>query len=128
ASSTVSPSTTAAPGLKTTLTRYGQSPAVRIGLSGWRTNNSPPRLVRLVTLSGAQSRFCQGSGRVVPDDDGQFRRVERELCAVEGERRFGPFVRVDVLVAEPVAAPAGGEVVERPVEAVASQEPVERCL
>ena len=56
----------------------------------------------------------------------QTRRVEHELGAVEGERRLGALVCVQVLLAEAVAAAAGREVVERPVEPVAAEEPVER--
>ena len=44
---------------------------------------------------------------------------------VEGERRFGALVVVQVVAAEPVAAAAGGEVVERPSQAVAAEEPLE---
>ena len=40
ATRTVSPATTAAAGLKTALTGYGQSSAVRIGFSGWRRKSS----------------------------------------------------------------------------------------
>ena len=40
ASRTVSPSSPAAAGLKTALTGYGQSSAVRIGLAGWRVKSS----------------------------------------------------------------------------------------
>ena len=44
---------------------------------------------------------------------------------MEGERRLRAFVVVDRLAAEPVAAAAGREVVERPLQAVASEEPLE---
>ncbi len=47
---------------------------------------------------------------------------------MEGERRLGPFVVVRRLGAEPVAAAAGREVVEGPVEPVAAEKPVERPL
>ena len=47
---------------------------------------------------------------------------------MEGKRRLGALVRVQVVFAEAVAAAAGREVVERPVEPVAAQEPVERSL
>ena len=46
---------------------------------------------------------------------------------MEGERRFGAFVHVDRFGAEPVAAAAGREVVERLLQAVASEEPLERA-
>ena len=45
-----------------------------------------------------------------------------------GERRLGALVVVRRLLAEPVAAAAGREVVQRPVEPVAAEEPVERLL
>ena len=44
---------------------------------------------------------------------------------VEGERRFGALVVVQIVAAESVAAAAGCEVVERPVQAVAAEEPLE---
>src|SRR5438067_11521026 len=47
---------------------------------------------------------------------------------MERERRFRAFVVVDVAVAEPVAAAAGREVVQRPREVVLAEEPVEREL
>ena len=71
-----------------------------------------------------ESRCC----RSVPNDDGEPGSVERELSAVERERRLGALVSVDLLVAEAVAAASGREVVQRPIEPVASQEPVERGL
>ena len=40
---------------------------------------------------------------------------------MERERRLGAFVRVQVVGSEPVAASAGCEVVERAIEAVASE-------
>ena len=61
-------------------------------------------------------------------DGGQSGRVEQQRCAVHGECRFGALVVVGRLLAQPVAAPSGREVVERPVEAVAAEEPVERLL
>ena len=45
---------------------------------------------------------------------------------VEGERRLGAFVVVQLVLAEPVAAAARREVVERLLQAVAAQEPLER--
>ena len=44
---------------------------------------------------------------------------------MEGERRLGALVPVRRLGAEPVAAATGGEVVERSLQAVAPQEPLE---
>ena len=52
--------------------------------------------------------------------------VEKQLGAMEGKRRFGALVRVQVGLAETVAAASGCEVVERTVEPVAAEEPVER--
>ena len=45
---------------------------------------------------------------------------------MERKCRLGTFVAVDVLVAEPVAAAPGCEVVERAAQVVAAEEPVER--
>ena len=45
---------------------------------------------------------------------------------MESERRLRTFVLVQRLAAEPVAAAAGGEVVERSLQAVPSREPIER--
>jgi hypothetical protein len=45
---------------------------------------------------------------------------------VEGERRLGAFVVVQLLAAEPVAAAARREVVQRLLQAVAAEEPLER--
>ena len=45
---------------------------------------------------------------------------------VEGERRLGSFVVVQRIAAEPVATAARREVVERLLQAVAAQEPLER--
>ena len=114
ASRTVVPLSCAAAGLNAALIGYGQSSAVRIGLAGWRSKSS--RVVHAVrSLAGAV-------------DGGQSGRVEQQRRAVDGERRFGALVVVRRLLAEPVAAAAGREVVERPVEAVAAEEPVERPL
>ena len=54
--------------------------------------------------------------------------VEDERGAVESERRLGALVVVGGLVAEAVAAAAGREVVEGPLESVAAEEPVEGAL
>ena len=54
-------------------------------------------------------------------------RVEEQRRVVEGERRLGAFVVVQLLAAEPVAAAARREVVERLLQAVAAQEPLERA-
>ena len=62
------------------------------------------------------------------EDARQAGGVEHELCAVERERRLGAFVLVHVALAETVAATAGREVVERPAETVASEEPLEGAL
>ena len=51
--------------------------------------------------------------RLAANDGRQLGGVEQERGAMEGERRLGSFVVVDVFVAEPVAAAAGREVVER---------------
>ena len=61
-------------------------------------------------------------------DGRQSGRVEKQRCTVYGEGRFGALVVVGGLLAEPVAAAAGGKVVERPVQPVPPQEPVERPL
>ena len=45
---------------------------------------------------------------------------------MERERRLGAFVLVERLAPEPVAAAAGREVVERLLQIVASEEPLER--
>jgi hypothetical protein len=47
---------------------------------------------------------------------------------VERQGRLGALVFADRLLAEPVAAAAGREVVERQTEAVSAEEPLERCL
>src|SRR5205085_1603298 len=52
--------------------------------------------------------------------------VEQERRLMEGDRRFGAFVVVQRLGTEPVAAAAGCEVVERSLQAVAAEEPLER--
>ena len=53
--------------------------------------------------------------------------VEQQSRAMERERRLGALVAVQRLAAEAVAAAAGREVVERQVEAVASEKPLERA-
>src|SRR4051812_31672616 len=45
---------------------------------------------------------------------------------MEGERRFRSLVLIERLLAEPVAAAAGREVVQRLLQAVAAEEPLER--
>ena len=57
---------------------------------------------------------------------GQGRGVEQQLGAMEGERGLGALVCVEVGLAEAVAAASRREVVERAVEPIAAQEPVER--
>src|SRR6478752_9624671 len=52
-------------------------------------------------------------------------RVEEQRRVVEGERRLGAFIVVQLLSPEPVAAAARREVVERLLQAVAAQEPLE---
>src|SRR4029453_7059381 len=52
--------------------------------------------------------------------------VEQQLRAMESERGFGALVCVEVGLAETVAAASCCEVVERAVEPIAAQEPVER--
>ena len=47
---------------------------------------------------------------------------------MEGKRRLGALVCVYVVCSQPVAAAAGGEVIERPAEAVSAQEPLEGAL
>ena len=71
-----------------------------------------------------RGRLARGRG----DGDADAGRVEQQRGAMEGERRLGSFVVVGVSLAEPVAASAGREVVQRPVEMVAAEEPVERAL
>ena len=44
---------------------------------------------------------------------------------VEGEGRFGALVLVDAILVKPVAAAAGGRIVEREAEVVAAEEPLE---
>ena len=44
---------------------------------------------------------------------------------VEGERRFRALIVVQCVASEPVAAAAGSEVVERPLQAIAAEEPLE---
>ena len=51
--------------------------------------------------------------------------VEEQRCAMERERRFGAFVLVERVAAEAVAAAAGREVVERLLQAVTAEEPLE---
>ena len=84
-------------------------------MPGWRSKSSSA-----VTLQRGSTR-----GRSVgcPDAGG----VEEERGVVEGERRLGAFVVVQRIVAEPVAAAARREVVERLLQAVAAQEPLERA-
>ena len=117
ASRTVSSPTCAAPGLNTTLHGYGQSAAVRIGFASCRTNSSRGRGV---TLAPRRARALRREAA------GQGGRVDHRLGAVERERRLGALVAVQVVDAEAVAAAAGREVVQRPVEAVPPEEPVER--
>ena len=105
----------AAAGLKTALTGYGQSSAVRIGLPGWRLEE----LARRSRCRRLESGLADGGA----DAGG----VEEERGAMEGERRLGALVLVQRLAAEPVAAAAGREVVERLLQAVASEEPLERA-
>ena len=52
--------------------------------------------------------------------------VEEKRRAMERERRLRALVLVQRLAPEPVAAAAGGEVVERFLQAVAAEEPLER--
>ena len=89
-------------GLKTALTGYGQSSAVRIGLPGWRRKSSRVAHAAAGSASGLAAPGADAGG------------VERERGAMERERRLGAFVHVQRLAAEPVAAAAGREVVERP--------------
>ena len=53
------------------------------------------------------------------------RRVEHEQRLQEGERRLGSLVDVDRRLAQPVVAATGGEVVDRGVQPVAAEEPLE---
>src|SRR5688572_24656299 len=52
--------------------------------------------------------------------------IEQQLGTMEGECGFGALVLVEVGLAQTVAAASGREVVERAVEAIATQEPIER--
>ena len=106
ASSTVSPSTSAAAGLKTTLT--GVRP---IGRGQDRVAGMPPEelVVRVSRGLVRASRSVRSRGRPAASST--------SCGTVEGKRRLGAFVVVDVGLAEAVAAPAGREVVERPVRA-----------
>ena len=111
-----SPSTTRAAGLKTALTGYGQSAAVRIGFAGWRVNSS--RLAH----AGTDSR---GSG-----DDGQPERRPCRAAAQRGGRRASirpPRCRSSSRRRGRRCSPRR-EVVERPLQLVATEEPVERLL
>ena len=116
ASTTVVSPSCAAAGLKTTLTGYGQSAAVRIGFAGWRVNSS--RAAHAGTDSRAPLAI---DGRQAGD-------IEQQRRAVEGERRLRPLVVVRRLVPEAVAAASGGEVVQRALQLVAAEEPIERVL
>src|SRR5689334_21054274 len=81
---------------------------------------APPRAPSIFPRAWSRRHhgcFCGAA----PNDDRQSGGVERKLRAMKRERRLGPFVAVDGFVAETVAAASGREVVERPVEPVASQ-------
>src|SRR6476646_3983169 len=79
------------------------------------------------TRRGWQPRASSDAVRgAVPDDRRELGCVEEQRRAMEGEGRLGTLVAVDVAAAEPVAAAARREVVQRPVQMVATQEPVER--
>ena len=118
ASRTVSPSTTAAAGIEDDV--HGSRPVLR----------REERIRRMPREELAPD--CASCGRLhagaAARDARQAGGVEHELRAMECERRLGAFVRVHVVVAEPVAAAAGREVVERPAEPVAPEEPLERAL
>ena len=77
-------------------------------------------------LAAGPSRRGSGPDRAAAEDARQSRRVEHELCAVEGQGRLRAFVLADRLLAEPVAAAAGREVVERQAKPVSAEEPLER--
>ena len=64
---------------------------------------------------------------LAPSWAGERGSVEQQLRAVEGKRRLRALVRVQVVLTEAVAAASGREVVERTIEAVATEEPVERA-
>src|ERR1044071_5151807 len=75
-----------------------------------------------------RARACSCRGRLErrlavgrPDTRG----VEEQCGVVEGERRLGPFIVVQRIAAEPVAATARREVVERLLQAIAAEEPLE---
>ena len=120
------PSTSAAAGLKTALTGYGQSAAVRIGFAGWRWKSSRP----LATVSSS----CR-SGHAVTASRVRWRRTagspamsSSSAARWKASVDSAPSLSFVGLLAEPVAAAAGGEVVQRPVQAVAAEEPVEGPL
>ena len=107
--------TVAAPGLKTAFARYGQSEADRIGFAALRWKSSRVRR-HTAAFTRAAEPAC---------DDGKACSVQKKLGAMKGERRFGTLVGVDVVASEPVAAAAGREVVQGPVEPVPPEKPVE---
>ena len=84
-------------------------------MPGWRLKSS--------ALAHADRRLESGLAHRCADACG----VEEQRGAMERERRFGAFVLVQRLAAEPVAAAAGREVVERLLQAVAAEEPLERA-
>ena len=115
------PSTSAAAGLKTALTGYGQSSAVRIGLAGWRWKSSGARVLRAAVSPALAPRLVRrGGGAGSPAVSSSS--AARWKASVDS----APSLSFGRLVAEPVAAAAGREVVQRPLEAVAAEEPVER--
>ena len=71
---------------------------------------------------------ASGLARADSDDGGQAGGIEEEGGPVEGKRGLGSLVVVRRLLAEAVAAPARGEVVERTTQAVAAEKPFERVV
>ena len=71
-----------------------------------------------------QSRLARAVGR----NSRQAGGVEQQRRSMQRERRLGTLVVVGRLRAEPVTTASGREIVERPVEAVVTEEPIERGL
>ena len=73
----------------------------------------------------AIAHAAAGERRASRDRRTDAGRVEEERGTVECEGRFGAFVLVEGVPAEPVAASSGCEVVERLLQPVAAEEPLE---
>ena len=120
ASRTVSPSTTRRSRVEDGVDGIGPVLAVRTGLAGCRRKSSRSRAAGTpLRRHAAVPRACAADAAGKPAASSSS--AARWNASVDS----APSIVVGRLLAQPVAAAAGGEVVQRPTEAVAAEEPVE---